>query len=143
MERAAVDLEVLEQALLTEVNGHDIAITNLEASIGVWKTTFQGRIAVMKSAAGIEAHQRSDDVGAAITQKNAEAVTQAMVAVVDSVVGTLEKHNERLINLVEVRNIQAKGLEDAMTRLNNVYKKTMERSGASETPTYGDHDDSH
>ena len=135
-ERAAIHLEIQEQALLGELNAHEIAIVNHRANREHWRVTFQARMDIMKSAAGIEAHQRSDDVGAAITQKNAVAVAETYVAVMDSIVGTVEKHTTRRKELAEVRNIQRKGIEQMLDRLTEAHRKTMELGDAEDAPSY-------
>ena len=92
---------------------------------------------LFKAMAGLEASEKQDRVGAAISQENTEQSAKAFVASVDAVISMLEKHPERLKDLEQVRGIQRKGIEDAMKRMNDLYAATMDRGGDKEDSSYG------
>ncbi|OGZ12300.1 MAG: hypothetical protein A2942_00905 [Candidatus Lloydbacteria bacterium RIFCSPLOWO2_01_FULL_50_20] len=136
-ERATTELEVNEQTLLGQSNAYDVAIASLRANSETWRVTFKNRLAIMKAMAGLEASEKQDRVGAAISQENTEQSAKAFVASVDAVISMLEKHPERLKDLEQVRGIQRKGIEDAMKRMNDLYAATMDRGGDKEDSSYG------
>ncbi len=131
-ERATPELETHRDTILAQYHVHRMNLASLLANSDSWRAAFDSRLEQMKGMSSIDASGKIDSVGAAIAQRGAEDAAQTLVASVRQVVEMVEKHPERLNQLLDVQNVQQQGMAELMTRMNAAMEKSKSRDGRAE-----------
>jgi hypothetical protein len=131
-ERATPELETHRDTILAQYHVHRMNLASLLANSDSWRAAFDSRLEQMKGMSSIDASGKIDSVGAAIAQRGAEDAAQTLVASVRQVVEMVEKHPERLSQLLDVQDVQQQGMVELMERMQVAMDRTKSRDGRTE-----------